>query len=694
MKRRELLRNSMLTVGGALLADRLPAFAQEGPKPDPSVKRVLAIFKCHFDAGFIDTQTNVVHRYFNEYFPHAVELTARSRQAGANRYVWTTGSWLLYEYLEQAPAGDRRKMEEAIAQGDIAWHALPFTWETEVMDPSTISAAVGISHELDRRYGRVTTGAKMTDVPGHTRGIISPIAAEGVKLLDIGVNDGSTTPDVPPLFVWKDSRGASIVVMYHHSYGGVVKVPGSDLALAVNMRGDNSGPHPPEEVEDIYDDLRKQFPNAKIVAGSLTDMANAVEPFRAKLPEVSQEIGDTWIYGIASDPLKVARYREVARLRQRWIAEGKIKQADATDLAMLRHLLLEAEHTWGTDTKTWLDFVHYTPDDLELAIYSRNFAVAEFSWDEKRQDLVDALAALPKPLHIEAHDAVRALAPVAPKLEGGTVQDAAKAIETAHYTLTMDAKTGAIHGLRNKHTGIEWASAANPLALFSYQTLSQEDYQHFIADYGQIKASWFKMDFGKPKIESFGARSQEWLPSLTSIQTAHDATGDRILAQLELRDDEATASGRVAFPGKLYLQLTLPAAEPRIEVEFSWFDKRPTRMPEAMWLTFNPKIADRKNWVLDKSGEPVSPFDVVAGGSRTLHSVNKGFSYSDAQGKFAVECIDAPLVAVGKKSPLNYSRSQPDLSSGIHSNLLNNAWGTNYVMWFGEDMKFRYVLRA
>ena len=37
---------------------------------------------------------------------------------------------------------------------------------------------------------------------------------------------------------------------------------------------------------------------------------------------------------------------------------------DATDLQLLRHVLLEAEHTWGTDTKTWLDFDNYTPSDL------------------------------------------------------------------------------------------------------------------------------------------------------------------------------------------------------------------------------------------------------------------------------------------------------------------------------------------
>src|ERR1035441_2796783 len=210
------------------------------------------MFKCHFDAGFIDTQTNVVHRYFNEYFPHAVELTEKSRQPGANRYVWTTGSWLLYEYLEQASSADRARMEQAIAKGDIAWHAIPFTWQSEMLDPSMISAGIEISKTLDHRFGRTTTGAKMTDVPGHTRGLIAPIAAQGVKLLHIGVNGGSTTPDVPPVFVWKDLAGKSIVMMYHKDYGGVTRIPGTHLAVSINVRGDNSGPHPADEVEDIY----------------------------------------------------------------------------------------------------------------------------------------------------------------------------------------------------------------------------------------------------------------------------------------------------------------------------------------------------------------------------------------------------------------------------------------------------------
>jgi len=55
-------------------------------------------------------------------------------------------------------------MEEAIERRDIAWHALPFTWQTEMLSPSMIEGSLALSQSLDRRYGRTTTGAKMTDV--------------------------------------------------------------------------------------------------------------------------------------------------------------------------------------------------------------------------------------------------------------------------------------------------------------------------------------------------------------------------------------------------------------------------------------------------------------------------------------------------------------------------------------------------
>ena len=146
MRRREFIKSVL----GSALVWKAPALlslqaSPTQPAPDPAVKRVLVMFKCHFDAGFIDTQATVVNRYFKEYFPRAIDLASQLRQAGNYRYVWTTGSWLLYEYLEQATPEERTRMEKAISVGDIAWHALPFTWQTELMDGSMISGGIGLS---------------------------------------------------------------------------------------------------------------------------------------------------------------------------------------------------------------------------------------------------------------------------------------------------------------------------------------------------------------------------------------------------------------------------------------------------------------------------------------------------------------------------------------------------------------------
>jgi len=120
MRRREFIKS----VVGSACCGRRPhcwppsLFGYTGA--DPEVKRVLVMFKCHFDAGFVDTQAAVVHRYFKEYFPRAMDFASQLRQSGNQRYVWTTGSWLLYEYLEQATPEERTRMEKAISTGDIA----------------------------------------------------------------------------------------------------------------------------------------------------------------------------------------------------------------------------------------------------------------------------------------------------------------------------------------------------------------------------------------------------------------------------------------------------------------------------------------------------------------------------------------------------------------------------------------------
>ena len=73
----------------------------------------------------------------------------------------------------------------------------------------------------------------------------------------------------------------------------------------------------------------KEFPGAKIVASSYDAFLSELDKVRSALPVVTQEMGDTWIYGVPSDPLKNAKYRAANRLREACLASGSCDNSDA-----------------------------------------------------------------------------------------------------------------------------------------------------------------------------------------------------------------------------------------------------------------------------------------------------------------------------------------------------------------------------
>ncbi len=696
MRRRTLLKIAALSGVAIRSGFPLQAMASRPEAATLPIHTVLLVTKCHLDVGFSMTQAKVIRKYFDVYFPEAIQIASELRTRGADRYTWTTGSWLLYEYLEQASPAQRKVMEQAIAAGDIDWHAIPFNWQTEMIDRSMLEGSLSFSTSLDRRFGHKTIGAKMTDVPGHSRGIIAPLSAAGVRLLDVGVNPASTPPNVPDVFLWKNPAGDSLAMLYHrHDYGSIVEIPGSGFAVDVEVRGDNSGPHTQKEIAAIYAKLHARYPAAKIKASNMSEVAAAVDRVRDELPVITAEIGDTWIYGCSSDPYKVSRYRELARLRKQWIMGGSLESGDATDQKLLQHLLLAPEHTWGTDTKTYLDDDHYRPADLVKVLQEPGYEVMEFSWKEKRVDIDDALDTLPQALRSECADRFARLAAVLPSVEGMPSHDPSIPIETEHFTLSFDRATGAIIGLRSHATGREWASPQHPLALFTYQSLSADDYANFLARYVTSKADWAPKDFGKPGIGQFGAISGAWHPEVVACWSAKKTSGHHIVLELAIREETVKATGNVAWPEQMFLEIVEAQKQPCLDLTFFTFKKIENRMPEAMWLTFKPKDAQPDGWTLQKVDQAISPLEVIAGGSRSMHAVTDSVCYRDHAGmELQLQTLDAPVVAIGERSPLNFSFQQPDIHAGFHFSLFNNAWGTNYPQWRRGDWAFRFQIYA
>lgn len=662
---------------------------------DP-LKVIHLVFKTHLDIGFTDLARNVVARYFDDFIPRALAVAEELRSSGDDvRFRWTTGAWLIYEYLEHAAPAERARMERAIADGDIVWHALPFTTHSELMDADLFRFGLSLARRLDERFGRRTIAAKMTDVPGHTRAIVPLLASAGVQLLHIGVNAASTPPAVPPLFVWRDPSGAEVIVIYQRGgYGGLVEAPGLPDLLAFAHTDDNRGPQSAEQVRAEFATLRRRFPHARVVASTMDAFAERLLTIKAQLPVVTGEIGDTWIHGIGSDPKKVSTFLELSRLRRTWLADGRAHPADAWFDAFSRALLMVPEHTWGLDEKLYFNdassYARPQFDEARRRPEAQRFAA---SWAEQRAYLDTALAALDgTPVASEAAAALGKLAPARQSVAAMARLAPGEPVVGARLSLTIDPHTGAISSLVDRATGRRWAGAENQLALLRYQTFSQADYDRFRAQYNinqRTTAAWAIPDFTKPGIAQAGAVSRWW--GAQQVEPYHERThdGERVLVHLTM---PAEATERFGCPRLAVLEIVLPDDEPALFLGLQWYEKPASRLPEALWLSFSPRGLGARGWQLWKMGQPIAPDEVVRDGNRRLHAVQR-VEYRDPAAHLRLETLDAPLVALGQPSPLTFTNRLPSLRQGVHVNLYNNVWGTNFPMWYDEDARFRFVLR-
>ena len=657
------------------------------------IRNIHLIFKTHLDVGFTNYASVVVQEYFDRFIPAALQLARQMRvEEPEDRFIWTTGSWLIYEVLEQANPDRRREMERAIELGDIVWHALPFTTHTELMDADLFRFGLSLSGRLDARFGKRTIAAKFTDVPGPTRGIVPLLAEAGVQFLHIGINPGSTVPSVPPLFRWQDPSGSEVIVMVESGYGSAFVVPETEDALAFFHSIDNLGPQSLTEVKTAYATLRARYPGARVFASTLNAFAETLLPIRESLPVVNQEIGDTWIHGIGSDPIKVSQYRELLRLRSQWMRENPDLVSDEAFDRFQRRLLIVPEHTWGMDEKTFLgDHENYSAEKFSAARSRENFRTFEKSWAEKRAYIDAAVRELDGTvLAREARQRLEVLQPRRPDLtDWEAIQDFGEKIDGDYFTYCFDPETGSLVWLVDRVHGKTWADAGHPLGLLRYQTFSAQDYERFFRQYirpEEQENGWAREDFTKPGLEAAAPLSRFWHPKVKAMyrkrnQWLWHLTGD----PLSVRE--------YGCPQHFYLNVEFAAESPEVRFDLQWFDKPACRLPEALWFGFSPLISSAADWQIEKLGEFISPLEVVKNGNRHLHACGGSVMCRDGDSILTIVTLDAPLVAPGEPSLLNFTNEQPDLSRGVHFNLYNNVWGTNFPMWFEEDCRFRFVLK-
>ena len=101
-----------------------------------------------------------------------------------------------------------------------------------------------------------------------------------------------------------------------------------------------------------------------------------------------------------------------------------------------------------------------------------------------------------------------------------------------------------------------------------------------------------------------------------------------------------------------------------VRCRLQWFEKDANKIPEALWLHFGFDVENPNRWKMQKLGQLISPLDVVAGGNRKQHAVEK-LSYSGADGTVTVESLHAPLVSVGSRNLYNLDDKIESMEDGF-----------------------------
>lgn len=632
------------------------------------VTKVYVVFKTHLDVGFTDLSSVVTENYATEFIPKALEVSEKlDAENTSEKYVWTTGSWLIWKFLQTASPHDVKRLETAIRKGSIVWNAVPYTVESETMNRDLLETCLSLSLRLDKKYGKKTIAAKMTDVPGHTRSIIAPMNRAGICFLHVGVNPASPIPEVPAYCRWRDTDGNELILAYQQDYGSENLLPGGKIAVSINFTGDNHGPHTYEKVKEIYAGLHQRYPNAALVAASFNEIADELNGMKESLPVVTSEIGDTWIYGYGSSPIRMAKFRALSALYSQWLREKKIDRNSDEALNFALELGLIAEHTQGMDIKTHLR--NWDKYDMDLFIPARStepFRKVEQSWKELDDYVYGAIAYLPSGLQEEALAKMKEI----DDLVIPSFSKQARNVSQVPYkqTLLKDGKLK-VGGLY-------------------YQMYDSHDYENYLNKYLRAKYGWAYDDIGKTGLDKSNAVSVSLAAQVVKQEVRKDKKGTRTLCEL-IFPVQGGVDSRV-LPEKMYMNTLEYKSGKKVDIELTLLNKPAVRLPEAYWLSFNTD--DIVSIIAEKIGERVDLLDVVEKGNRQMHGIDGYVDLVTSSGTLRIRSEAAFLVNVGEARGINYSTRYPDKRGGIHFNLSNNLWGTNFSMWNEGSLTYRFTV--
>lgn len=652
------------------------------------------VFKTHFDLGYTDMASNVLHRYRTSMIDDALKVVDRNRDLPPEQqFAWTLAGWPLAQIAGDWPGQSPERRDRVMAAfrtGRFVVHALPFTLHTESLEPEDVVRGLEFSSRLSKHAGlNLPRDAKMTDVPCHTWLLPTVLRRAGVEFLHLGCNAASRSPQVPSLFWWEGPDGSRLLTMYTAESYGTGLVPTREwphpVWLALLHTGDNHGPPRPEEVKSLLAEARAKMPGVKVRIGRLSDFSDALLARKPDLPVVRGDMPDTWIHGPQCDPVGARTARnlrpllETTEVLNTQLRLWGLPVDDASpELASVREgSLLYGEHTWGGALSWAVKYSGGNPMPYgaawEMARASGRFARLESSWEE-HSDYIRTAAERLRPVLARQLDALAsAIAQDGPRrivfnplpwkrsgvarspTAGETTVFVEDVPATGYRTLpnpAVSAATPETDPPASDHaqaTTLEnrWFRLTLDPRLGRATALQDRTRGRELVDpaaphgLGQVLVERFSADdcaaFVKAyvKIDTDWATNELGKPNLPPSREAPYRAWSPGKGRLQSRAAADRIEGILSFPPEgeypaVTTRWTLPARAPYLDLEVTVHDKKPDPWPEALWIAL-PFAVDRPEFRVGRPGSILDPSkDIVPGSNRHLFTVQTGVALFEA----------------------------------------------------------------
>lgn len=692
--------------------------------------KIFLVFKTHFDIGFTDYARNVILQYQTKMLPDVIDTCRKTAGMGELKYVWTMPAWPLT--VMRANPEFRRELEQLIQDGQIAWHALPYTSHFDFCGLEDFIYGFHYAADLSRAYHRpLPVSAKMTDVPGHGRALPTLLSAAGIRFLHLGCNAFSTPPDVPPLFFWEGMDGSRVLTMYSAGGYGSQLLPPKEWPFPVWMAlmhtHDNTGPQSADMIRAMVAEARQSCPDAEIVCGTMDDFYRELAACDLSgLPVVRKDLADSWIHGAGTYPSEVQTVRQARRDLLAANTAAFLSGADRESLREVNDraygaLALFDEHTWGMDVKTFMDPDRvYRKDLFQKALSTEEYRHIEASWEEQRQRAVSAGEDARRALELSGTpggyavlnpngcafsgwaDAEKDVPPAVPFPDGykvyvenvppvsacplpvvNSAEGIGGGLENRRYRLMVDAQRGIITELYDKKLSRPLLKERDGVGVFSYRydIYGISEGTEYLRNYAYRFFDWGirdNMKDGYPEIEH-----QTCQPEFLNMEQ-RDHT-----VVLRYRGTGCEPYGDAEI---IRIEVSLPPMGDELFLHAVLEKKQETPYTESACIAF-PLAEDAPSYRVNKNGNLLDPaVEIAPQANHALYCVE---DFLCAEGPDYGMCLisrDAPLFSIGETGIYTYRKQYEEHAPILYCGLFNNMWGTNFPQWIGGDFDYRFTM--